>query len=257
MSLEPRSPCISRGRSRRLRSPWGVLAGALLLGGCALNGDFGRVRPELVSDEIHAWVGRDAVGAIGGSASEYRVTHDERQLRGLAYPLIAPPYDRNRWNSVWKEYGGGRLAGLARPFDRTTYWKRLDETYRRSEASAYAQLMTDARNDVERIEPFFAIAGRVLDLDRKRAASLAHVSGLSKAEYDNAVNRNNENAAIVGWVCRRLHGRASAYHYALERLVIGAPSPAVADADRTLNLLSMRIGMHCRPLAGSRVVVKD
>jgi energy-converting hydrogenase Eha subunit H len=31
-----------------------LLAGLTLLGGCALNGDFGRVRSSLESDDMHA-----------------------------------------------------------------------------------------------------------------------------------------------------------------------------------------------------------
>ncbi|HWN51196.1 MAG TPA: hypothetical protein VNO18_15505 [Xanthobacteraceae bacterium] len=38
-----------------------LLWASLQLGGCA-NGDFGRVKPRLVSDDIHAWI-----GAAGGA----------------------------------------------------------------------------------------------------------------------------------------------------------------------------------------------
>jgi hypothetical protein len=225
----------------------------MLLGGCVTNGDFGRVRPELVNDGIHDWVGRDAVGSVGLPASEYPLTEDERALRDLAYPLIEPPYDRNRWDSVWREYGLGHRPPLAgAPVDRATYWSKLSATYRRSEASAYAQIVTDARNDVVRIEPFFALAGRVIDMDRKRTSSLAHVSGLTAPEQANAFARNNENGAIVAWVCRSLNARASAYRFALERLVIAAPSPAAAEAERAYTLLAMRIGQYCRLAAAGR-----
>jgi hypothetical protein len=230
----------------------------MLLGGCALNGDFGRMRPELVTDDTHSWIGRDAAAATGSIPSDYPLTDDERRLRDLAYPLIAPPYGRQRLTNAFKEYGLGRWSQRdAPPFDRSAYWRKLAEFSRRSEASAYAQLSTDARNDVDMIEPFFAIAGRVLDMDRKRAISLSHVSHLNEAEYGNAINRNNENAAVVGWACRSIQDRAGGYRYALERLVIAAPSPSAAEADRTLNLLNMRIAAHCKPVVGARVVAKD
>src|SRR5450631_1421672 len=76
-----------------------TLAGATLLGGCALNGDFGRLRSDLVTDDMHAWVGRDAVASIGGKPSDFLLTDNERRLRDLAYALIQPAYDRNRWDS--------------------------------------------------------------------------------------------------------------------------------------------------------------
>jgi len=79
-----RLPEVSRGRRRRALGCSVLLAGALGLGGCALNGDFDRVRPSLVTDDMHAWVGRDAVASIGLPPSDFRLTDDERQLRDLA-----------------------------------------------------------------------------------------------------------------------------------------------------------------------------
>jgi hypothetical protein len=52
---------------------------------------------------------------------------------------------------------------------------------------------------VVRIEPFFATAARVIDVDRRRAESLGYVagsSGVSDAEANNALRRNNENADV-------------------------------------------------------------
>jgi hypothetical protein len=240
MDLRPKMPPIGQPLVA-------ALAGAALLGGCALNGDFGRVRPSLATDDMHAWVGREAVGSIGGRPSEFLLTDNERRLRDLAYALIQPPYDRNRWNSVFAEYG---LAGPrdGAPFDRTAYWNHLDVAHRRSETSSYAQIVGDARNDVVRIEPFFAVAARVIDIDRRRAESLGYVagdSGVSDAEASNALGRNNENTAIIEWVCRSLKERASSYRYALERLVISTPSSNAVEAERSLTLLATRIRGYC------------
>jgi hypothetical protein len=224
-----------------------LLAGATLLGGCALNGDFGRVRPSLQSDDMHAWVGREAVGSIGGRPSAFRLTDNERRLRDLAFALIQPSYDRNRWDSVVAEYG---LKGLTpdTPIDPTAYWFYLDVVHRRSEASAYGQLVQDARSDVARIEPFFATAARVVDMDRRRAASLDYVarsSGISAEENDDALSRNNENTAVIEWVCRSLRERGQSYRFALERLVIIAPSSNAAEAERSLTLLQARTDAYC------------
>src|SRR5438093_722788 len=222
MRPRKRLPRASRGRPLRF-TPNGVArALGALLGGCALNADFDRVRPELRTDGMHDWVGRDAVAQVGLPPSNFRLTDDERQLRDRAFVLIAPPYDRARWYSVLNEYGitGRPLPGEPVPFDYAAYWRRLDEGYRRSELSGYVQLMTDARNDVEQLQPFFAVAGRVTDMDRKRAQSLPHVVALTPEEAANALARDNENAAIVAWVCRALRQRADSYGFAIQRLVI-------------------------------------
>jgi hypothetical protein len=252
MDIRPKTrPKIRLEIPRKISSmrfwPVAVLAGATALGGCALNGDFGRVRPELVQNDIHDWVGRDAVRSIGGKPSQFRLTDNERRLRDLAFALIQPTYDRNRWESVFAEYGLD-AARYEAPFDPTAYWAHLDVAYRRSEASSYAHIVTDARNDVVRIEPFFATAARVVDMDRRRAESLKFVagsSGVSEAEAANALSRNNENTAVIEWVCRSLKERAASYAYALERLAISVPSSNAVEADRSLRLLRARIGLYC------------
>ena len=49
-------------------------------------------------------------------------------------------------------------------YDPTAYYAHLQSVLRRSSASSYNQLMDDIRNDIVRIEPFFATARRVVDL---------------------------------------------------------------------------------------------
>jgi hypothetical protein len=94
------------------------------------------------------------------------------------------------------------------------------------------------RDDITRFEPFYAAAARVLDLDRKRNASLSHVSELSPRERADAVARMEENTLIVQWVQQCLERRISSYHWALERLVIQGPDNMAADADRLITELA-------------------
>jgi hypothetical protein len=239
-----RSPTVVRDRRRQACGICIVAAVVMLLGGCVTNGDFGRVRRELVSDDMHDWVGRDAVASIGEQPSDFRLTDDERMLRDLAFALIEPPYRRGHWDSVWREYGFGN-APHGPPFDRRLYLVKLNRNSRRSEASAYAQIVTDARNDVERIGPFFTVAARVIDMDQRRARSLVHISALSEHERTNALRRNLENRAIVGWACRALKQRIQSYRFALERLVIAVPARGAAEAERAVNLLHIRRAQYC------------
>ncbi len=219
-------------RRRHWRSCIIALSTTLLLAGCA-NGDFGEVEPFLVNDHIHDWVGREAVAA--SKASSFELTDDERQLRDLAYPLIEPPYDRQQWYSVLGEYG--LIDYIGQHFDRTAYAKRLFASYARSPLSRYAKLTDDIRNDITRLPQFYETAGRVIDIDRKRRASLAYVSGLTPKERDSALRRIHENACVVYLVNEKMAQRIAGYRYALERLVIAVPSPQAVDVERLLKRL--------------------
>ena len=185
------------GQDRKL----GALALALTLlltgiaiGGCS-GGDFGRTRQDVRNDDMHRWLGVEATGSVGLRASQFQLTDNERMLRDLAFPLIEPPHSRPAWKSVFGDYkplpSPWRQAIV---FDRTAYGRLLIDEPHRSHTSRYAQLMEDVRNDITRFEPFFASAVRVIELDRKRNASLKQVSALAPRERDDAVARMQENA---------------------------------------------------------------
>ncbi len=232
------------GRWRRVAALI-VIAAHALLAGCALNGDFGRVRPGLVTDDMHAWVGTEAARAHGIPPSTYPLTDDERALRDLAYPLIEPPYERNRWYSVLNEYGLNRTF---QPdwyvYDVMAYGDRLLGRAYRSASGRYARLNDDIRNDVVRIDPFFVVARRVIDLDRIREKSLGYVTAVDGGDALNAQARITENALVVAWVQQSLADRAASYQAALERLLVATPYPMAVEVERSLALMTQKIAAN-------------
>jgi hypothetical protein len=215
-----------------------LLLAGMMLGACS-GGDFGRTRQDFLNDDMHRWLGAEATSSIGLRPSQFQLTDNERQLRDLAYPLIEPPHSRPAWKSVFGDYkplpSPWRQAVI---FDRTAYGRALIDEPHRSHSSRYANLIDDVRDDITRFEPFFASAIKVLDLDRKRNASLSRVSELSPREHDDAVARMQENTVIVQWVQQCLEQRVSSYRWALERLVIQAPDGMAAEADRLIGELA-------------------
>lgn len=228
---------IGRQPSGSLSIPM-LLAITLTLGGCS-GGDFGRTHPDFVNDDMHRWLGAEATGSVGLKASQFQLTDGERQLRDQAYPFIEPPHSRPAWKAVFGDY-----QVIASPwrqkvvFDRTAYGRQLIDEPHRSDASRYSLLIDDVRDDITRFEPFYATAARVLDLDRKRNASLPHVSQLSPREHADAVARMEENVLIVQWVQLCQEQRISSYRWALERLVVQGPDNMAAEADRLINELA-------------------
>jgi hypothetical protein len=231
-----------RARSRELASPLAVLFCFVALAGCSSIGDFGRLQSSLVRDDIHDWVGWEAAAQAGAPISAANLTEDERTLRDLAFPLIEPPYDRQRWNAVIYEYG------LSRSFrrklwidDPTIYYAHLQGSFYRSSAARYSHLMDDIRNDIVRIDPFLVIARRVVDLDRRREAAMAQVADLTPAEGFDAQARVGENALVIAWVQHALIERCASYRFALEHLAVTEPEPIAADADHVLTQLQQKL----------------
>jgi len=227
-----------------------VLAGGLL-SACS-GGDFGRTRADMRNDDMHKWIGAEATASVGVKPSQFQLTDNERQLRDLAYPLIEPPHSRPAWKSVFGDYQPSASPWRQKVvFDRTAYGRALIDEPHRSHASRYTQLIDDVRDDITRFEPFFASAIRVIDLDRKRDASMKYMTELSPREKADAVARMQENSLIVQWVQISLEQRVSSYRWALERLVLQAPDGMAADADRLINELAAQTAnppVAARPL---------
>jgi hypothetical protein len=219
-----------------------ALAALLLLSACA-NGDFKEVRPSLVREDIHDWVGPAAVAGTDIAPSTFPLTDDERSLRDLAYPLIQPPYERQKWYQVFGEYGLIQ-SDHRKTFDPTAYAAHLLAQRDRSASARYAQLDDDIHDDATRLPQFFETAARVLDMDRKRRESMAYVTALSPQERDLALRRNAVNASIVAMVRLKLKQRVASYRFALERLVIVTPSLQAVETEQSLNRLKAQIAYY-------------
>jgi hypothetical protein len=99
----------------------------------------------------------------------------------------------------------------------------------------------------------------VVELDRKRDSSLAHISELSPRERADAVARMQENSLIVQWVQQCLERRISSYRWGLERLVLQAPDTMAADADRLIGELAAQTAnppVAAQPMMGRTVSVR-
>ncbi|WP_035655310.1 hypothetical protein [Bradyrhizobium sp. STM 3809] len=238
-------------RVRRAAPAVALILSSGLLGACS-GGDFGRTRADMRNDDMHKWIGAEATASVGVKPSQFQLTDNERQLRDLAYPLIEPPHSRPAWKTVFGDYQPSASPWRQKvAFDRTAYGRALIDEPHRSHSSRYAQLIDDVRDDITRFEPFFASAIRVIDLDRKRDASMRYMTELSPREKADAVARMQENSLIVQWVQISLEQRVSSYRWALERLVLQAPDGMAADADRLINELAAQTAnppVAARPL---------
>ena len=215
-----------------------VLLAPLILSGCTSIGDLGQVQSPAVADNIHAWVGHEAAVHAGVPISLNNLTENERTLRDLAFPLIEPPYDRERWDAVVFEYGEKRdFRRNLWVVDPAAYYGHLLAVNYRSTAARYNQLNDDVRNDVVRIPPFFDTARRVIEADRKRQATMDILTDISPPERFNALARVAENNLIIAWVQTSLSQRCAGYRFALNRLTVSEPESMATNVDISLMLL--------------------
>ena len=231
-------------RDTSLAALWAALS-FLALSGCSSIGDLGALDPHPVRDGIHDWVGQEAAVRSGAPISAYNLTDDEHALRDLAFPLIEPPYDRQRWDAVVYEWGDKRkFQRELATYDPTAYYAHLQAQLYRSSAARYNQIIDDIRDDIVRIDPFFVIARKVADLDSRRQAAMAQVASLTPGERFNADARIAENSLTIAWVHASLNQRCAGYRFAIERMAVSEPELAAGEADRLLTELTQKIAAN-------------
>jgi hypothetical protein len=231
-----------RGVRRRATT---LLLALPALTACSSIGDFGRLQQPVVADNIHAWIGQEAATHVGAPISLDNLTEDERTLRDLAFPLIEPAYDRIRWDAVVYEYGQKKeFQRSLWVVDPTRYYNHLLAANYRSSAGRYNQLIDDIRDDVTRLGPFFDLAHRVVEFDRKRHDSLDLLPDITPADRFNALARIGENTLTIVWVQNSLAQRCASYRFALDHLAISEPETIAAQADVVLAQLQQLVAAN-------------
>ena len=218
------------------------LAGALIL--CALTtapalaGDLGRADPNFWDGLLPKQLYLGPVAPLsfppsGIPHSFYPLTDDETSLREQSFSMLQPPQHRE----VWKTLMASWVQATAFPLDILradpyAYANVLIGMPFASEAGRYSRLIDDVGSDYLLLAPFMVTACRVIDMDARRARSLAHVQGFTEYEINNALARIDENRTLIEGIELVLDDRVWSYRYAVNRLVIAVPSPLAVQAER-------------------------
>jgi hypothetical protein len=227
------------------------LAGALIL--CALTfgsagaGDLGRADPNFWDGLLPKQLYLGPVAPLsfppsGMPHSLYPLTDDEASLRDQAFSILQPPQHREVWNTLIKSFAQATVFPLdILRFDRYAYANMLIGMPYASEAGRYSRLIDDVGSDYLLLGPFMVTACRVIDMDARRARSLAHVQAFTEYEINNALARNNENRILIEGVELTLDSRVWSYRYAVNRLVVAVPSPLAVQAERAVERYAVQV----------------
>lgn len=212
-----------------------------LLSGCMRpRGDFERSRPSIIHDKINPEVGKARARIAGEPVSDFNLTDDEEELRNRVWRFLEAPHSKDWFFSVAAEIQRTRLAGATDgSFTIGRYYAHLRSTPFRSSRVRYQKVDGDISADIRGIPPVFAVICRVEKIDARRLALLGRHGGLSSAEQQNIVARNEENGQLISWFQRALSYRARSYDFALQKLVVETPHIEARQVDIRLSELDV------------------
>jgi hypothetical protein len=243
----------------RLRATLGRAGCTLLLCALALSsaraGDFGRPDPPIWDGILPKQLYVGPVAPLSMPApniphSLYPLTDDELLLRDQSFALLAPPQTRDAWNVLVASFAQAQFFPLdILRLDPLAYGNMLVGMPYASEVGRYSRLIDDVSSDYMLVGPFMTTACRVVDMNARRARSLAYVQGFTEYEIANALARNNEDRVLIEGVGLYLNDRALSYRYALERLVVAAPSRLSVQADQAVGRFAAQVAGFATYLA--------
>ena len=208
---------------------------AILFAGCTETGDFGRPRVTGIGEIAATTTGSIAAKLRDEPVSGFIFTDDEDELRQRAWRFLMPAHERAFVDGLLSNAVRTRVLPYEmHPRDRSQYFKAVMEDHGRSPASRYRRIAEDAAADAMLIEPFVAVAVRVMAADSMRMKSLLHVRDITDRRIRNAAARTAENRCLIAWVRAEAGDRSDAYRYAAERLFIEAPQAEAVDPERAI-----------------------
>jgi hypothetical protein len=234
------------GRDRTSGRPirWHAALGLALLctglAACVETGDFGRPKPTFWSEVVLPTAGAVAAQRRGEPVSAFPFTDDEEELRDRSWRFVMPAYERASFDAQISELVRTRvLPASDHPFEITAYYRALMSEWFASPASRFRRIGEDAEADLLLIDPFAAVAARVIAADQARLRSLAFVRDLAEGQVYDAAARVAENRCLIAWVRAELYGRTEAYRYALEQAFIAMPQYQAVGAERAIKALDI------------------
>src|SRR5690348_11308212 len=234
-----------------LRGARGMAVCALVLIALSLGaagaGDLGRADPNFWDGLLPKQLYLGPVAPLsfppsGMPHSLYPLTDDEASLREQSFSMLQPPQHREVWKTLMASWVQATVFPLdilrADPY---AYANVLIGMPFASEAGRYSRLIDDVGSDYLLLGPFMVTACRVIDMNTRRARSLAHVQGFTEYEINNALARIDEDRTLIEGVELTLGDRVWSYRYAVNRLVVAVPSPLSVQAERAAERYAVQV----------------
>lgn len=226
-----------------------MLIGLLLSAtACTSTGDLGRVQGfDAQSGYTNAHLGSATDGSSGSLAEPLVISDTERDLQRRL----------QRFQNL--KAGSGWLADVTyqvrlatgRQLTEADYFNWLKSEYETSLEAAYGRIVNDVQIDLLTLNELFQAACKVQQTDLQRKIASNAINTTPDATVAALDARIADNAEIIRRIHTVLEFRYNSYSYALEQMLVQAPSESARNVDIKLNALATKVeqsnsGDYCR-----------
>jgi hypothetical protein len=214
-----------------------LLVGALL---CAVPvaahelGDFGRVKPGIVNDELIP--GADNIGRrlLNMPVSDFNITDQEREMHDRVYRFLIARHVED-WAFDYEQVVFVASIFSARKGHDDLYYKWLTHERYASSRVRYNTIADDVGADLLTLPSTFASICAVIEVDKQRAIAGDELPDIELAMLKQVRIRKAENDLYVARFVRAIRYRYDSYSYALDHFLVETPHPEAVRVDERLN----------------------
>lgn len=215
---------------------------ALLLGTAPTSaheiGDFGRVKPGVLNDEIIPGTDRLMRRLGNQPVSDFNITDQEREMHDRVYRFLIARHAKD-WAFDYEQviFVAGVFSSRPDKFD--LYYRWLTNERYASSRVRFNTIADDVGADLLTLPTTFKAICAVVEIDRQRAVAAAELDDIEPAVIRQMRLRKAENDLYVGRFVAALGYRYGSYSYALDHFLVETPHGEAIEVDERLSRLAI------------------
>ena len=209
----------------------------VLPAGAQQLGDFGRLEPGVVNDDLLPLVDPNRKGANGRPLGGMNVTDEEIGMRDRVWRFLAAPQVKD-WAWAYTAEIRPAKAGGGTGKQTGKYYRWLSGQRYDSSHARFNTMREHVGWDLGTLPATFASICTVIEIDRQRGVAVAEIDGLDNKLLANVDKRDRDNGKFIARFILALNFRYSSYQYALDRLLVETPGREAVEVDASLRDLA-------------------
>lgn len=200
-------------------------------------GDFGRVKPGVLNDEIIPQTDRLMRRLTNQPISNFNITDEEREMHDRVYRFLIARHAKD-WAFDYEQIIFVAGVFSYRPDKVDLYYRWLTGERYASSRVRYNTIADDIGADLLTLPGTFAAICAVIEIDRQRAVAAAELGDIEAEAIKQMHLRKAENDLYIGRFIAALGYRYGSYRYALDHFLVETPHGEAIEVDERLSRLA-------------------
>ena len=200
-------------------------------------GDFGRVKPGVLNDEIIPETDRLMRRLGNQPVSNLDITDEEREMHDRVYRFLIARHYVN-WAFDYEQIITMAGAFSSRPGKVDLYYRWLTGQRYASSRVRYNTIADDIGADLLTLPTTFKAICAVIEVDRQRAVAAAEIGDIEAGTIKQVHLRKAENDLYIGRFIAALGYRYGSYSFALDHFLVETPHGEAIEVDERLSRLA-------------------